>query len=154
MFAVSAYKSVLCRVCTVSGLCNSARIDALLADRQGGGGDCGLCRAGAAQVAARLAASSPAQVEAGLLELCGHLGSFSTACMETVVEQAEVVLTVTASKTDISLFGKLRTFTSCCQPSWMRRSVIWPDSAPRQQTPTSVTGLGCSLDQSLHSLLL
>ena len=53
------------------------------------GGDCDLCRRGARQVQARLAASSPEAVAAQLVEVCGQLGSYSTACMLTVQQQSE-----------------------------------------------------------------
>ena len=53
------------------------------------GGDCDLRRRGARQVKARMAASSPEAVAAKLVEVCGQLGSYSTACMLTVQQQSE-----------------------------------------------------------------
>ena len=58
------------------------------------GGDCHLCRRGARQVKARLAASSPEAVAAKLVEVCGQLGSYSTACMLTVQQQSEASVVV------------------------------------------------------------
>ena len=58
------------------------------------GGDCHLCRRGARQVQARLAASSPEAVAAKLVEVCGQLGSYSTACMLTVQQQSEASVVV------------------------------------------------------------
>jgi len=80
-------------VCTVSGLCNSARIDAMLEqeEQQQYGGDCNLCREGARQVKERLAGLSQDQVRDKAMELCGYLGTFSTACMETVSENSDEI---------------------------------------------------------------
>jgi len=78
-------------VCTVSGLCNSARIDKMLEDSHKQaqfGGDCNVCREGAREVKRRLRTASQEEVEDKMLELCGYLGSFSTACMETVLDQS------------------------------------------------------------------
>ena len=58
------------------------------------GGVCHLCRRGARQVQARLAASSPEAVAAKLVEVCGQLGSYSTACMLTVQQQSEASVVV------------------------------------------------------------
>jgi len=79
-------------VCTVSGLCNSARIDALLAEQeQQYGGDCNICREGARQVKERLTGLSQDEVTHKMMELCGYLGTFSTACMETVTENSDEI---------------------------------------------------------------
>jgi len=78
-------------VCTVSGLCNSARIDKMLEDSHKQaqfGGDCNICREGAREVKQRLSQASQTEVEDKMLELCGYMGSFSTACMETVLDQS------------------------------------------------------------------
>jgi len=81
-------------VCTVSGLCNSARIDAMLEEEheeQQYGGDCNLCREGARQVKERLDSLSQEEVTDKMLELCGYMGTFSTACMETVTENSDEI---------------------------------------------------------------
>ena len=54
------------------------------------GGDCNVCREGAREVKRRLRTASQEEVEDKMLELCGYLGSFSTACMETVLDQSKV----------------------------------------------------------------
>ena len=56
------------------------------------GGDCNLCREGARQVKERLAGLSQDQVRDKAMELCGYLGTFSTACMETVSENSDVMI--------------------------------------------------------------
>jgi len=81
-------------VCTVSGLCNSARIDKILEQhkqQEKFGGDCNICKEGAKQVKEKLSTTSQDEVESKLLELCGYLGSFSTACMETVLDQSSKI---------------------------------------------------------------
>ena len=81
------------RVCTVSGLCNSARIDAMLEEEtQQFGGDCNICREGAREVMERLQELSEEEVTGKLVGLCGYFGSFSTACMQTVWENSDVTL--------------------------------------------------------------
>lgn len=55
------------------------------------GGDCNICKQGAREVKRSIANLSQADVEAKALELCGYLGSFSTACMQTVMEQSNVM---------------------------------------------------------------
>ena len=75
----------------MSGLCNSARIDAMLEEETPQfGGDCNLCREGAREVRQRLEGSSPEEITGKLVELCGYFGSFSTACMQTVWENSDV----------------------------------------------------------------
>ena len=54
------------------------------------GGDCNLCREGAREVRKRLQTASQEETEDKMLELCGYMGSFSTACMETVLDQSTV----------------------------------------------------------------
>merc|ERR1719481_574628 len=79
------------QVCTVSGLCNSARIDKLIEQQKNKmqfGGDCNICREGAKEVKRRLSSMTPEDVSEKLNELCGYMGSFSTACMQTVQEQS------------------------------------------------------------------
>ena len=49
-----------------------------------------MCREGAREVKRRLRTASQEEVEDKMLELCGYLGSFSTACMETVLDQSKV----------------------------------------------------------------
>lgn len=82
-------------VCTVAGLCNSARIDAMLVELYGqqvGGLDCGVCRSQVQEVAIMLNQTPDNQVELKLLELCGYLGSFSDACMYTVSTELQEIL--------------------------------------------------------------
>merc|ERR1711970_25960 len=79
-------------VCTVSGLCNSARIDNLLKEQRSyrhTGGDCLICREGADATKAQLVGETQNQVEDRLLELCGYFGSFTDACRMAVVERAD-----------------------------------------------------------------
>merc|ERR1712223_1216565 len=79
-------------VCTVSGLCNSARIDKLLKAHlsyRHTGGDCLICKEGADATKAQLVAETQNQVEDRLLELCGYFGSFTDACRIAVVERAD-----------------------------------------------------------------
>jgi len=79
-------------VCTVSGLCNSARIDNLLKEQRSHrhtGGDCLVCREGAEATKAQLVGETQNQVEDRLLELCGYFGSFTDACRVAVVERAD-----------------------------------------------------------------
>jgi len=79
-------------VCTVSGLCNSARIDNLLKEQRSyrhTGGDCLMCREGAEATKAQLVGETQNQVEDRLLELCGYFGSFTDACRVAVVERAD-----------------------------------------------------------------
>ena len=79
------------RVCTVSGLCNSARIDAMLEEKtQQFGGDCNICREGAREVKRELQELSKDEITGKLVEICGYFGSFSTACMQTVLEHSDV----------------------------------------------------------------
>ena len=93
-------------MCTVSGLCNSARIDKMLEEhraRRHQGGDCLLCRCvitgtppchwsreGAGLTARQLKTESLDQVEDRLLELCGYFGSFADACRVGVLDKAQV----------------------------------------------------------------
>ena len=56
------------------------------------GGDCNLCREGARKVKERLASLSQEQITDRAMELCGYLGTFSTACMETVSENSDVMI--------------------------------------------------------------
>ena len=75
----------------MSGLCNSARIDAMLEEETPQfGGDCNLCREGAREVKERLASLSQEQITDRAMELCGYLGTFSSACMETVADSSDV----------------------------------------------------------------
>eukprot|EP00091_Calanus_sinicus_P024061 TRINITY_DN841_c0_g1_i8.p1 TRINITY_DN841_c0_g1~~TRINITY_DN841_c0_g1_i8.p1 ORF type:complete len:606 (-),score=183.91 TRINITY_DN841_c0_g1_i8:1025-2635(-) len=81
-------------VCTVAGLCNSERIDKMLekVEMQGTvqyGGDCNICKQGARKTKLQLRKLSQDQVEDKMLELCGYAGSFSNACMETVLEESD-----------------------------------------------------------------
>jgi len=79
-------------VCTVSGLCNSARIDNMLKEQRSyrhTGGDCLICREGADATKAQLVAETQNQVEDRLLELCGYFGSFTDACRIAVIERAD-----------------------------------------------------------------
>ena len=86
------------RVCTVSGLCNSARIDAMLEEEtQQFGGDCNICREGAREVKERLQELSQAEITGKMVEICGYFGSFSTACMQTVWENSDVTRAATQS---------------------------------------------------------
>jgi len=83
-------------VCTVAGLCNSARIDRLLEERRQQmqmGGDCQLCKTGAAKTKKQIQDASPEQVEDKMLELCGYLGSFSDGCMMAVLDQSASIYT-------------------------------------------------------------
>ena len=80
----------------MSGLCNSARIDAMLEEEeeeetQQFGGDCNLCREGAREVRQRLQELSQAEITGKLVEICGYFGTFSTACMHTVWENSDVI---------------------------------------------------------------
>jgi len=86
-------------VCTVSGLCNSQRIDKML-EKQNFGGDCNLCRKGAKKVRKQLKHVTPEQVETKFLELCGYLGSYSDACMDTVVEESDNIYQVLTQQFD------------------------------------------------------
>jgi len=81
-------------VCTVAGLCNSERIDKMLEKVQVQGivqygGDCNICKQGARKTKKQLRQLSQDQVEDKMLELCGYAGSFSNACMETVLEESD-----------------------------------------------------------------
>jgi len=92
-------------VCTVSGLCNSERIDKMLAKSHKKeahlGGDCMVCREGAAQTRAQIGRLTQDQVEDRLLELCGYMGSFSDACRLTVIQKAQrLYRTLTTVKWD------------------------------------------------------
>lgn len=49
-----------------------------------------MCREGAREVKRRITAASQEEIEDKMLELCGYMGSFSTACMETVLDQSTV----------------------------------------------------------------
>jgi len=81
-------------VCTVAGLCNSERIDKMLekVEMQGViqyGGDCNICKQGARKTKMQLRKMTQNEVEDKMLELCGYAGSFSNACMETVLEESD-----------------------------------------------------------------
>jgi len=81
-------------VCTVAGLCNSERIDEMLAKAEEQktsqyGGDCNICREGAKKTKEQMKLMTQGQVEDKMLELCGYAGSFSNACMETVLEESD-----------------------------------------------------------------
>jgi len=81
-------------VCTVSGMCNNERIDKLLKSQQEKekfGGDCSMCRQGAREVKKSIAKLSQEDVESKAMEMCGYMGSFSTACMQTVMEQSDEI---------------------------------------------------------------
>jgi len=85
-------------VCTVAGLCNSARIDKLLAAQPKAsnltiGGDCPICREGANQVKQQLTITDKNQMEDKFLEICGYFGSFSEACRAGVLEEYENIYT-------------------------------------------------------------
>ena len=54
------------------------------------GGDCNICREGAKKTKEQMKLMSQEQVEDKMLELCGYAGSFSNACMETVLEESDV----------------------------------------------------------------
>lgn len=81
-------------VCTVAGLCNSARVDKLLeqqsqASLSNMGGDCHICRDGANSVKQQLRVTPKSQMEDKLLELCGYAGSYSDACKATVLDEMQ-----------------------------------------------------------------
>jgi len=86
-------------VCTVAGLCNSARIDTMLL-KQSYGGDCNMCRKGAKKVKKQLKHMKQQQVETKFLELCGYLGSYSDACRDTVVEESKTIYEVVTQQFD------------------------------------------------------
>jgi len=80
-------------VCTVAGLCNSARIDRMIEKLemqkvQKFGGDCNICREGAQEAKNQLSLLNQDQVEDKMLELCGYMGSFSDACRAAVLEDS------------------------------------------------------------------
>jgi len=79
-------------VCTVAGLCNSARIDRLLAE-QATGGDCNICREGATRTMNQLKTMDRNKAEDKLLEMCGYAGTFSDACMVTVLDEFKTMYT-------------------------------------------------------------
>lgn len=83
-------------VCTVAGLCNSARIDNMLEKLElkvgpKYGGDCNICKMGANKTKYQLKSLGQNQVEDKLLELCGYIGSFSDVCRETVITQSDMI---------------------------------------------------------------
>jgi len=86
-------------VCTVSGLCNSERIDRML-QKQNFGGDCKICKKGAKKVKKQLKHMNPEQIENKMLELCGYLGSYSDACRDTVVEESQTIYEVLTQQFD------------------------------------------------------
>ena len=50
-----------------------------------------MCRQGAREVKKSIAKLSQEDVESKAMEMCGYMGSFSTACMQTVMEQSDVI---------------------------------------------------------------
>ena len=103
------------RVCTVSGMCNSARIDAMLEEEetQQFGGDCNICREGAREVKERLQGLSELEITGKLVQLCGYFGSFSTACMETVWENSDVISLSVSRKVFVLISQFSRKFPGC-----------------------------------------
>jgi len=81
-------------VCTVSGLCNSARIDTMLEkyySQHDGTPVCEKCQGQMKQVQYQLNKIPDYKLESKLLELCGYLGSYSDACRYTVTTELKSI---------------------------------------------------------------
>jgi len=79
-------------VCTVAGLCNSARIDLMLENMYSKNGQhCNTCMTQMSTAQDTLTALSDVQFEDMLQELCGHFDSYSDACMYTVSTQLATI---------------------------------------------------------------
>merc|ERR1712223_1932064 len=74
-------------VCTVAGLCNSVRIDKMLAKlEQQPNSDCDVCKEQSKKVSHQIYNADKDLVLDKLLDVCGLLGSYSDACRATVLE--------------------------------------------------------------------
>ena len=75
-----------------SGLCNSARVDRLIAlsERQEST-ECGVCKRESQKLADKISGMAPRDLEDKLLEACGHAGSYADACKATVIDNFEIL---------------------------------------------------------------
>jgi len=86
-------------VCATAGLCNSARVDRLLAEKATNdvyakyGQECGDCHALVDDVRPKLDAASDKDIVEKLLNICGHMGSLSLGCKEIVLANFEDIST-------------------------------------------------------------
>jgi saposin len=86
-------------VCSTAGLCNSARIDRLLAEEATKevyakyGQECGDCHALVEDVKPKLAAASDKDIVERLLHVCNNMGSLSLGCKEIVLANFEDIST-------------------------------------------------------------
>ena len=78
-------------VCATAGLCNSARIDKLLAARDAPKTDCNVCKSETKEIGERIRSADKNVVVDKMLEVCGHFSSYSDACRMTVLENFEVI---------------------------------------------------------------
>ncbi|CAB3361640.1 Hypothetical predicted protein [Cloeon dipterum] len=82
-------------VCSTAGLCNSARVDKLLAEHVINevyakfGQDCGDCHSLVADVRPKLDAASDEDIINRLMNVCGHMGSLSLGCREIVLKYSQ-----------------------------------------------------------------
>jgi len=79
-------------VCTVAGLCNSARIDKLLAINKVPDTSCSSCKNELSKVTQQFDQLSDEQIEMKMFEMCGYLGSYSDSCMYTVSTQLQEIV--------------------------------------------------------------
>lgn len=86
-------------VCSTAGLCNSVRIDRLLAEEATKevyakyGQECGDCHALVEDVKPKLAAASDKDIVERLLHVCNNMGSLSMGCKEIVLANFEDIST-------------------------------------------------------------
>jgi len=78
-------------VCTVAGLCNSERIDKMLHKYYAQTGYCQTCRTQMSNANTILSLADDSMIEAQLYQICGHLDSYSDACVSTVSSQLPVI---------------------------------------------------------------
>jgi saposin len=83
-------------VCTVAGMCNSERIDAMLnqAQIEENVPSCPACESQIDEIRSKLFKLSDTQIEMKLLEACGYLGSYSDSCMYTVSTELKEIINV------------------------------------------------------------
>ncbi|CAH2076838.1 unnamed protein product, partial [Iphiclides podalirius] len=103
-------------VCSVAGLCNSARIDAMLEDynkkleaRSG----CNNCRRTVGVLRKRFDATTYEDFLVGLLQVCGRMGSLSDSCSMLVFKYYENILA--ATKKDLTSASVCHLSGQCAQ---------------------------------------
>lgn len=78
-------------VCATAGLCNSARIDKMLAEANAPATDCDMCKAETKRIGETVRNADKNLVVDKMLEVCGHFSSYSDACRFTVLDNFDLI---------------------------------------------------------------